>query len=74
LGSGLRAAGDVKFTMYISVFSTVFVRLALSYIFALTLNLGVMGIAIAMCCDWVFKGVVYFIRLRSGKWKNFKVV
>jgi Na+-driven multidrug efflux pump len=74
LGNGLRAAGDVKFTMWISIFTTVAVRLVFSWIFAVTLDLGVMGIAWAMCMDWTVKGMIYFIRLRSGRWKQFKVI
>jgi putative MATE family efflux protein len=74
LGNGLRAAGDVKFTMWFSILTTVAVRLVCSWIFAVVLNMGVMGIAWAMCCDWTVKGVIYFIRLRSGKWKQFNVI
>jgi putative MATE family efflux protein len=74
LGNGLRAAGDVRFTMWISILTTVAVRLVLSWIFAVIWNMGVMGIAWAMCLDWTVKGVLNFIRLRSGKWKQFKVI
>jgi putative MATE family efflux protein len=74
LGNGLRAAGDVKFPMWVSIFTTVAVRLVLSWIFAVTLNMGVMGIAWAMCLDWTVKGIVNLLRLRSGKWKQFKVI
>lgn len=74
LGNGLRAAGDVKFTMYISIFTTICVRLVFSYVFAVILNLGVMGIAWAMCADWTVRGAVFFIRMRSGKWKNFNII
>jgi putative MATE family efflux protein len=74
LGSGLRAAGDVKFTMYVSVFSTVGVRIVLSYLFAIVLDLGVMGIAWAMCCDWVFRGAVFWIRMKKGAWKKFQII
>lgn len=45
--NGLRAAGDVKFTMYISLFSTIVVRVALSIVLGVWLNLGVIGIALA---------------------------
>jgi putative MATE family efflux protein len=74
LGNGLRAAGDVKFTMWISIFTTVAVRLVFSWFFAIALDLGVMGIAWAMCMDWTVKGLIFFIRLRSGKWKRFQVI
>lgn len=74
LGSGLRATGDVKFTMAISIVTTVCVRFVFSYVFALVFNMGVIGIAYAMCMDWVFKGFVYLYRFRSGKWKQFKII
>lgn len=74
LGSGLRAAGDVKFTMYVSIFTTLAVRLAFSYLFAIGLDMGVMGIAWAMCFDWTVRGIVFFLRLRGGKWKKFQVI
>lgn len=74
LSSGLRAAGDVKFTTAVSIGSTIGVRLILSVLFGKMLNLGVIGIAIAMCCDWTVQAVFYIWRLRSGKWKKFKVV
>jgi Na+-driven multidrug efflux pump len=60
--------------MYVSVFSTVGVRIVLSYLFAIVLDLGVMGIAWAMCCDWVFRGTVFWIRMKKGAWKKFQVI
>lgn len=74
LSNGLRAAGDVKFTMYVSVASTIGVRLLLSYILSIVFNIGVIGIAAAMVCDWIFRAVVFILRMKSGKWKAFKVI
>lgn len=74
LGNGLRAAGDVKFTMYLSLFTTVAVRLVLSVVFAVWLDWGVLGIAAAMCCDWSVKGAAQYARLKKGKWKSFRLV
>lgn len=74
LSNGLRAAGDVKFTMYVSILSTVFVRLLLSYLFGITLQMGVIGIAAAMVCDWIVRAVIFLGRQRSGKWKAFQVI
>lgn len=74
LSNGLRAAGDVKFTMYVSVASTIFGRLFLSYFLGITLHLGVIGIAIAMVCDWSIRAVVFIWRQKSGKWKSFQVI
>lgn len=74
LSNGLRAAGDVKFTMYVSVISTLAVRLLLSWLLGIGLQMGVIGIAIAMVCDWVVRATIFFWRQRSGKWKTFRVI
>lgn len=74
LSNGLRAAGDVKFTMAVSVFSTLAVRLLLSWLFGIAFDMGVIGIAIAMVCDWALRAIIFFLRQKSGKWKNFQVI
>lgn len=74
LSNGLRAAGDVKFTMYVSVVSTIAVRLLLSWLLGVVLQMGVIGIAVAMVSDWVIRAVIFFWRQKSGKWKTFQVI
>lgn len=74
LGKGLRAAGDVRFTTAISIFTTVGVRLVLSLLFGLVLDMGVLGIAWAMCADWAIRAVIFQLRFRNGKWKAFQVI
>ena len=74
LSNGLRAAGDVKFTMYVSVISTIAVRLLLSWLLGIVLKMGVIGIAIAMVCDWSIRAVIFFWRQKSEKWKTFQVI
>lgn len=74
LSNGLRAAGDVKFTMYVSVISTLAVRLLLSWLLGVVLQMGVIGIALAMVSDWIVRAVLFFWRQRSGKWKAFQVI
>lgn len=74
LSNGLRACGDVKYTMYSSIFATVVCRVVLSIIFGIWMNLGVIGIALAMVGDWIIKGILTWVRYKSGKWKTFKVI
>ena len=74
LSNGLRAAGDVKFTMYVSIASTIAGRLLLSYFLGIALDMGVIGVAIAMVCDWIIRAVIFILRQKSGKWKNFQVI
>ena len=74
LGKGLRAAGDVKFTMYVSLFTTIVVRLVFSELFGIGLHMGVIGIALAMCLDWTSRGIILWWRFKQGKWKQMKVI
>lgn len=74
LSSGLRATGDVKYTMYAAIFSTVVCRVAFSWLFAMQMRMGVIGIALAMVVDWAIKATLIGLRYRSGKWRSFKVI
>lgn len=74
LANGLRAAGDVKFTMYVSISSTIGCRVLFSVILSIWLNLGVIGVAFAMCLDWGIRAFLFWRRFRSGKWKTFQII
>ncbi len=74
LSNGLRAAGDIKFTMIVSVTLTVAARLFFSALFGLWLGWGVMGIAVGMSLDLVFRGAIFFWRYKSQIWTKFKVI
>lgn len=74
LGKGLRAAGDVRFTTFVSLFTTIGIRLIFAVLFGIYFNLGVMGIAYAMCLDWTIRGIIFWLRFKSGIWKHFKVI
>lgn len=69
LPNTLRAANDVKFTMYTSVFSMWVFRIIFSYILGKYLGLGVFGIWVAMTIDWVFRATCFVVRYVRGKWK-----
>lgn len=74
LGKGMRAAGDVRFTMVISLATTIGVRLIFSLLFAIVMDRGVIGVAWAMCLDWCIRAVIFYIRFRRGKWKQFRLI
>lgn len=74
LGNGLRAAGDVKFTMWVSITLTIAARLLFSALFGLWLGWGVIGVAVGMSIDLVFRGVVFLWRLRSQQWSRFRLI
>ena len=73
-GKGLRATGDVKFTTAVSLTTTIAVRLIFSLLFGVALGWGVIGIAYAMCMDWVIRGITFWFRFKQNRWKQFKVI
>ena len=68
LPNAFRAASDVRYTMVLSVLSMWLFRVGLSYVFGVALEMGVMGIWLAMICDWVFRAVIFGIRYCRGIW------
>ena len=70
----LRAAGDVKYTMLVSMFTMWVFRVAGSYILAFNFGLGVYGVWLGMYIDWVFRGMLFATRFTRGKWKTKKVI
>ncbi len=74
LGSGLRAAGDVKFTMIVSVSLTIAARLFFSILLGIWMNLGVIGVAFGMSIDLVFRGAVFYIRYKKQTWTKFHLI
>lgn len=71
---GLRAAGDVRFTMLVSVFSTVCVRLVFAYVLGVSCSMMTIGIVISMILDWCVRAIFNVWRVKSGKWKEFKLI
>lgn len=74
LPNALRAAGDAKFTMTISMISMWLFRVATGYYFVLVLKLGVSGIWYAMYCDWLFRSIFFVIRFCGNKWLQKEVI
>lgn len=67
---GLRAAGDVKFPVYIGVFSMWTFGVGLSYLLGLKLGLGLIGAWIGFTVDEWFRAILVLIRWKTGKWKG----
>ncbi len=81
LPNALRGAGDVVYTMSISMVSMFTFRLGLSYILASEtifgipmLNMGLQGVWLAMCIDWVVRSLFFGVRFLRGKWKQIRLI
>ena len=74
LPSGLKGAGDVKYTLATSLIGMWIFRMAFGYILGISLHFGLLGIWIGMYVDWLIRGILYLIRFKKGKWKNHIVI
>ena len=76
LPNSLRAAGDAVFTMVVSLTTMFVCRVALSYVFACSwgLGLGLLGVWLAMFCDWIVRAVCFLWRYWCGSWKKIRVI
>lgn len=72
--SALRAAGDVKVVMIMSLVIVWVFRIGFSYLLARFFGLGVFGTWVAMIMDWVIRAIVMWLRYKSGKWKLIKSI
>lgn len=70
----LKAAGDVRFTMIISIATMWLFRVGGSYLFVnLFPAIGVIGVWCAMYCDWIARAVIYYLRFRGNIWMEKQV-
>lgn len=72
--NALRASGDVRFTMVVSVASMFIFRIGFSVVLGIYFGLGAIGVWIAMVLDWICRVSFYVWRFCSKKWLNFKVI
>jgi Na+-driven multidrug efflux pump len=49
-------------------------RVASAYFFVFVLNIGPLGVWLAMGADFVVRGISYFLRWRRGKWQSKRVI
>lgn len=64
----LRASGDNRFVMVVSVGSMWAFRLVLGVVLSKNMGMGLVGVWIAMYVDWVVRAICFVLRYRSGKW------
>ena len=70
----LRAAGDARFTMGVSIVSMLVLRLGASYLLVYGFGLSLLGVWIAMHLDWIARGVCFVIRFSRNTWLDKKVI
>ena len=73
-GYGLRAAGDVKFSMITSCCTMWACRFCLCVFLIRRLGFGPMGVWIGMFADWTLRSIIFTWRFHSCKWLQHKVI
>ena len=71
---GMRAAGDVRYSMILSTTTMWVCRVVISVVLIRVLNFGPLGVWIGMFSDWAVRAFLYVRRFRSGKWAEHEVV
>lgn len=73
-GYGLRAAGDVKFSMITSTLSMWICRVVVTIFLVHTVHMGPLAVWIGMGADWTIRSFIFLARFKSNKWLEHKVI
>ena len=71
---GMRAAGDVRFSMVTATCTMWLCRVALAVFCMRVLGVGPMGVWIGMFADWSIRAVIFTLRYFGGKWIKMRIV
>jgi putative MATE family efflux protein len=66
----LIAVGDAVTPMVVGITGHWLVAYAFAYLFGLVFNWGLEGVWIAMAMDECARGIIYWFKFRSGRWKR----
>ncbi len=68
LPSCFRATRDVRFTLIIGTISMWSIRVFGSWVLGVKMGMQGNGIVLAMCLDWILRGIFFENRLKTEKW------
>ncbi len=66
----LRAAGDVSYAMWVSTLSMWICRVGMSWFLCRYTPVGLWGVWIAWCSDWLVRNIAFTLRFRGRKWET----
>lgn len=72
--NSLRAAGDARFPVKIGFISMICMSLPLGYFFVFVLDMGLVGIWLAIAADEWLRAVLVLLRWKSRKWERYAIV
>ena len=69
----LKAAGDVKYPMWVSILSMWTFRVAGALVLTRFFHMGLWGVWAAWVCDWIARSILYTRRYRQGQWEHIRL-
>ncbi len=73
LAGGLRGAGDTRYPLYSTAIGMWVARVALGWFLVNVAHLGLLGAWLGITVDQTIRGVLIYLRFRTGKWKTARV-
>jgi putative MATE family efflux protein len=73
VGMGLRGAGATRTVLYVTFVGGLCVRIAATWLFAITLGWGLAGIWLGSTADWMIRSALLAISYTKGRWKTITV-
>lgn len=70
VGMGLRGAGDTRTVLGVTLVCSLVVRLIATWLFAVTLGMGLFGVWLGSTADWVLRSVLLAIAYARGRWRR----
>lgn len=72
--NSLKAAGDVKFPTILGICSNWGCTVLCGYLLGIVMNLGLVGIWMALAADEILRGIIVLIRWNKGSWRGKSVI
>lgn len=72
--NALRASGDARFPVKIGFISMICMSLPLGYLFVFVLDMGLVGVWLAIAADEWLRAILVLLRWKSRKWERYAIV
>lgn len=72
-GGCLRAAGDVKYTLFASLVSVTFIRSFATWLLVAVLTLGIHGVWLGVLADQISRFILLALRFKQGHWVELQI-
>lgn len=72
--NALRAAGDARYPVRVGFFTMVCVSLSLGYLFVFVMDMGLIGVWLAIAADEWLRAILVVLRWRSRKWERYSII